>query len=225
MLGNERVDFNKPGKMMSRINKCVISLCDRTGNMVKPWAEEGFDCYCFDLQHPKGKTKLDEGITAIGGSILDFDWVPPKPVSIAFAFPPCTHLANVGSRWWPDKGLKALIHGLTLVEKSRLILSNLTRTWMIENPVGRLSRCWRQPDYTFDPCNYGGYLDPIDDEYTKLTCLWTSNRFVMPVRKHVKPIRGSALNTPWSFDTDGHKSVTPKGFAKAVFEANYLNCI
>ncbi len=25
----------------------IISLCDFTGNMVKPWADAGFKCYCF----------------------------------------------------------------------------------------------------------------------------------------------------------------------------------
>jgi hypothetical protein len=29
----------------------VISLCDRTGNMVEPWAEAGYDCYCYDIEH------------------------------------------------------------------------------------------------------------------------------------------------------------------------------
>jgi hypothetical protein len=29
----------------------VLSLCDRTGNMVRPWAEAGFECFCADL-HP-----------------------------------------------------------------------------------------------------------------------------------------------------------------------------
>ena len=29
----------------------VISLFDYTGNMVRPWAEDGYTCYCYDIQH------------------------------------------------------------------------------------------------------------------------------------------------------------------------------
>jgi hypothetical protein len=34
--------------------KVVISLFDLTTNMVKPWAEAGYLCYCVDLQHATG---------------------------------------------------------------------------------------------------------------------------------------------------------------------------
>ena len=29
----------------------VISLYDYTGNALRPWAELGFQCYAFDIQH------------------------------------------------------------------------------------------------------------------------------------------------------------------------------
>jgi hypothetical protein len=38
---------------------------------------------------------------------------------------------------------------------------------MIENSVSAVSTFWRKPDYAFDPCNYGGYLIPPGDAYTK----------------------------------------------------------
>ena len=34
--------------------KTVISCFDLTGNMVRPWAEAGYLCYCVDVQHPQG---------------------------------------------------------------------------------------------------------------------------------------------------------------------------
>ena len=33
------------------MNKVVLSLYDYTGVAVKPWAEAGYQCYCFDIQH------------------------------------------------------------------------------------------------------------------------------------------------------------------------------
>ena len=29
----------------------VLSLCDLTGNMARPWAEAEFECICVDFQH------------------------------------------------------------------------------------------------------------------------------------------------------------------------------
>ena len=72
------------------------------------------------------------------------------------------------------------------------------------------------------PANYGGYLDPPGDEYTKRTCLWTGNGFVVPVPKPVFPVEGSRMHfiAP-SQDRSDLRSETPTGFAKAVFLANH----
>jgi len=92
---------------------------------------------------------------------------------------------------------------------------------MIENPVSTLSTYWRKPDYMFDPCDYGRYLDPPGDAYTKKTCLWVGNGFVMPPKKPVPPVEGSKIHRmPPSKDRGYLRSVTPMGFAEAVFQAN-----
>ena len=30
----------------------AVSLFDLTGNILKPWAEAGYECYALDIQHP-----------------------------------------------------------------------------------------------------------------------------------------------------------------------------
>ncbi|MGE3709603.1 MAG: hypothetical protein AB7G35_08020 [Hyphomicrobiaceae bacterium] len=93
---------------------------------------------------------------------------------------------------------------------------------MIENPVGTLATYWREPDYTFHPVHYAGYApDPFADEYTKKTCLWTGNGFVMPDRRPGEPTLGSLMHrlSP-SDDRADLRSATPMGFAIAVFQAN-----
>src|SRR5437660_6175840 len=93
---------------------------------------------------------------------------------------------------------------------------------MIENPVSTVSTYWRKPDYSFDPCEYGGYLNPPGDAYTKKTCLWTGNGFVMPQIKQVAPWEGSRMHRlPFSRHRAILRSATPSGFANAVFQANY----
>lgn len=95
---------------------------------------------------------------------------------------------------------------------------------MIENPVSAVSTYWRKPDYTFNPCDYGGYLTPPDDAYTKRTCLWTGNGFAMPKPKPVKPVEGSRMHSLGpSTDRAALRSITPQGFARAVFEANCVD--
>ena len=138
-----------------------------------------------------------------------------------FAFPPCTHVAVSGARWFKDKGLGALIEALQLFEASVRLAEWTKAPYLIENPVSAVSTYWRKPDHTFNPCDYGGYLNPPSDAYTKKTCLWTGNGFVMPKPKRIRPREGSRMHklSPTA-DRANLRSATPKGFAQAVFDAN-----
>jgi len=204
---------------MSHHRRIVISLFDLTTNMVAPWAEAGFICYCVDLQHPPGETRKGN-IRLIGADVRE--WLPPyAPVRILFAFPPCTDVAVSGARWFKDKGLGGLIKALELFDVA-LRLAEWTRApYLIENPVSTVSTYWRKPDHLFDPCDYGGYVDPPGDAYTKKTCLWTGNGFKMPQARPVPPWEGSRMHlVPEGEQRPNRRSATPKGFARGVFEAN-----
>ena len=207
---------------MARRDGIVLSLCDRTTVMVKPWAEAGYDCICVDIQHPIGRTKQGN-ITLVGTDVLK--WLPPRSeYAIAFAFTPCTNLAVSGARWFRDKGLPALVEGLELFSRAVEILEWTGAPYMAENPVGVISSYYRKPDFTFDPCDYAGYLsgDAMEAEaYTKKTCLWTGGGFAMPTPRRVLPIPKSPVHyMPPGDDRGDMRSVTPAGFARAVFEAN-----
>jgi hypothetical protein len=200
--------------------KRVLSLCDKTGIMVQPWLDAGYAATIVDIQHPAGVT-VDGRLTRLGVSVLDLS--PPTPGSwdAVFAFPPCTHLASSGARWFKDKGLPSLIEALTLVEACRRLAEGSGAPWMLENPVGTLATYWRRPDYYFDPCDFGGYLPNGGDAYTKRTCLWTGAGFVMPPAKGVAPVEGSKMHRlPETAERANLRSATPAGFAQAVFEAN-----
>lgn len=204
----------------------VLSLCDRTGVMVEPWLESGGEAIIVDLQHTAGQTSnwQESKLTRVGADVRKWR-NPGYEFDIVFAFPPCTHLAGSGARWWAAKGLPALIEALSIVDACRAICEDSGAPWMIENPVGRLSTCWREPDYTFDPWEYG-------DDYTKRTCLWTGGGFVMPPKVRAgdlfaKPTeyQGPIDKTRIHHASPGPeranlRSVTPAGFARAVYEAN-----
>lgn len=141
----------------------ALFLYDRSTIMAKPWADAGFECWCVDIQH-QGDNR-EGNIRRIGA---DMRWWYPPAVNyvFAFAFPPCTHLAVSGARWFQAKGLPCLAEGIELVERGRAICEATGAPWGLENPVSVLSSHMGKPDYSFNPCDYG-------DPYTKKTCLWT----------------------------------------------------
>lgn len=207
----------------------VLSLCDLTGNMVEPWANNGYECWIVDIQHPPGISidPNNRNIIRVGSMVEDcLELIPdPSEFHIAFAFPPCTDLTNSGARWWKSKGPQALSDALSFVKTCWEIIS-LSKAYMLENPVGRLSTHWMKPHYIFNPCDFGGYLSPPSDEYTKKTCLWVGGDFIFPKKKKVQPIKVCSQGS-WiqklggkSARTKNLRSATPMGFAVAVYETN-----
>jgi hypothetical protein len=98
------------------VQPIVVSLFDYTCIMVQPWAEAGFLCYCVDIKHPAGEHR-DGNIVRVGADV--HDWLPPfAPIKILFAFPPCTHVAASGARWFKDKGIGGLIDSLKMFDVS-----------------------------------------------------------------------------------------------------------
>lgn len=196
----------------------IVSLCDRTGNMLVPWAEEGYTCIAVDLQHSirAGRAEPEPGAVVFwwgdvrSGSLSDY----PADPWMVFGFPPCTHTAVSGARDFQRKGLRLLIDALEVVEACRVLAENSRARWMIENPVSTLSTYWRKPDYSFDPADYG-------DGYTKKTCLWTGGGFVMPPKNRVEITAPSYIHKmPPGPERMNLRSATPMGFARAVFQAN-----
>lgn len=190
--------------------------------MVKPWLDAGYHAVTVDVQGAENPHPNRRHIIADVRKFRPMDFT--RSYEVVFGFPPCTHLAVSGARWFKDKGLPKLIEALQIVNAVREICEASDAPWMIENPVGTLATYWREPDYTFDPCDYG-------DPYTKKTCLWVGNGFVMPPKVRigdmfaeptvVEATLGSMIHRmPPSENRGDLRSVTPMGFAEAVFREN-----
>jgi len=207
------------------VTEAAIFLCDLTGNMARPWAESGIECYCVDTQHSIRRDRAEGLIHFVWGDARS--WRPPagvRPVFVA-AFPPCTHVAVSGARDFEKKATIMLRDALETFEACRQAAAWSGAPYMIENPVGVLSSIPHigKPDHYFHPWEYAGW-EP-SDHYTKKTCLWTGNGFVMPP-KHpalnladVSPDNRIHFASP-SEDRADIRSATPMGFARAVFAAN-----
>ena len=205
--------------LLSAAKGSVLSLCDRTGNMVQPWAAAGFECFCVDTRHREGEHPKGP-VTFVRADLREW-LLPPRRYAIVFAFPECTALAVNGARWFRKKGLGGLTEAIELVEACRRIAEWSRAPWMIENPVSTLGSYWRKPDFTFHPFEFGGWPSGANDDYEKRTCLWTGGGFRLPQKRPIEAFRPLYIhNMPPSDNRGDLRSITPSGFARAVFEAN-----
>lgn len=208
--------------------RTVVALYSKTSTIVQPWIDVGFHAVLVDLQHPEGE-RTEGDITYIGADMLD--WTPPRwlaksDVAFTAAFPPCDHLAVSGARWFAGKGLGKLAHSVKLFERAAYWCEWFEAPYMIENPVSTISSYWRKPDHTFHPWHFTRFFS--GDNYTKKTCLWTGNGFVMPDMAVSPELEGIAPDNrihaaPPSDDRADFRSATPAGFSRAVFKANWFD--
>lgn len=230
--------------------KKAIFLFDYTGIMAKPWLDDGYECWCFDGQHPRGITQ--EGNHIKVGMYLEahsklhyaeriFDIVGDG-VELVFGFPECTDLTNAGAKHFSGKrGFNSLFQAeaIELADLVRVVGNLYGCAWAFENPVGAISTQYRDYDFSFNPCDYGGYLPPNDkhpiypniypgqDAYNKNTCIWHGNGFKEPRKRPITP--KFKENPGWklcggkSIKTKNIRSATPRGFAFAVKQSNSRN--
>lgn len=180
------------------MGKIILDLCGGTGAWSDPYKKAGYDVRLITL--PETDIR---------------NYQPPDNVyGILFATP-CTMWANCAARWWksrtPDEVFEAIevfMAGKWVIDQAKPVF------WAIENPVGRMRRLLREPDFSFNPCDFG-------DPYTKRTYLW--GKFNPPVKNPVEPIEGSKMFLKYGGKSERTKmlrSITPPGFARAFFEVN-----
>ncbi len=220
------------------MKKAAIFLCDLTGNMARPWAENGYICICVDIQHLIRATakKKHKVLRFEGGGEIHFvygdarSWNPNRFDSEFFkgyiigfvgCFPVCTNLAGSGAQDWKYKGLGMLCDGLTLFNACETVAAWSGAPYVCENPSGVIPTHHRKSDYTFQPWQYG-------DLWSKRTCLWVGNGFVMPPPMYETEPPGVTqkirLASPGP-NRQNERSETPMGFARAVFESNHKTIV
>lgn len=220
----------------------MIGFYSKSDIIAREWAEAGVECHLYDLHTA---TRTEGNIHFHSGDIrkqLRSIGLLTRLCNVVFfaAFPPCTDLANSGAKHFEKKALNDAMFwakSMELVWIARDYAEYSGAPYFIENPMSVISTLWRDPDYTFNPCNFGGYLQkghqhclfpeiyPSQDAYKKETWLWTGNGFVMPPELYVEPVGndypGFRKLGGKSDRTKEIRSVTPEGFARAVFEYNH----
>lgn len=181
--------------------KIILDLCGGTGAWSAPYAAAGYDVRNITL--PEWDL-LDEKTVKHCISL--------NPYGILFAVE-CTPWCAAAARWWKTRTSDEIYYYSRLLVKGlRIIHGTQPIFWCIENPVGKMRGFLGDPDYKFDPCDFG-------DNYTKRTYLW--GKFNKPKKKPVKP-RGK--NFIWTMpegpERKKRRAITPPGFSKAFFESN-----
>ena len=137
------------------------------------------------------------------------------------AFPPCTHLAVSGARYFKEKQKDGRQQqGIDFF--MRFVKADCEKI-VIENPVGIMSTRYRKPDQIIQPYEFG-------HPERKRTCLWLKGLPPLVPTKVVKPelhICGNGLiDSRWHYDTYNlppmerarARSKTFPGIARAMAE-------
>jgi site-specific DNA-cytosine methylase len=134
----------------------VLVACEFSGRVRDAFILQGHDAISCDFL----PTERPEGPHYRGDvrKIINDGW------DMMIAFPPCTHLAVSGARWFKEKRTEQE-EALNFV---RLLLDAPISKIALENPVGIISTRIRKPDQIIQPWMFG-------HPETKATCLWLKN--------------------------------------------------
>ena len=220
----------------------ILILFNASDYAADPWVAAGHQVLSVDIQnerstlpkfvHGGAHYKVNWDVYAVPRKVLNTPW---RDAAFCLAFPPCTDLAVCGNRSAPAK-LAADPHYLEKALHMAKFASTLGIPYLIENPVSRLATGWRPADGYYNPSDFGGYLAEDDvhpdypeyiaprDAYPKKTGYWIGNGARLPEKRPMP--RPAGFSTQYqklggkSAKTKLIRSLTPRGAAIAIFEAN-----
>lgn len=135
----------------------ILVACEESQEVTKRMRELGHEAYSCDIQETSGDNP-EWHIQADALELVKMQW------DMVIAFPPCTHLASSGARWFKEKRANGQQQAAIEFFLAFTKLDHVPRV-AIENPVGIMSRSYRKPDQIIQPWMFG-------HPETKATCLW-----------------------------------------------------
>lgn len=205
----------------------VLVACEFSGVVRDAFATLGHDAWSCDMlpSERPGNHLQGSVLKWLSGKPQVVSTLPFEPWDLMIAFPPCTHLAVSGARWFKYKQVEQLI---ALEFVCALLNANIPRI-CIENPIGIIPsriRPWRdkymilhepdkrnrlRPSQTIQPWQFG-------HGETKATCLWLKN---LPPLVPTDIVSGRAPRVHFASpgpDRWKERSRTLPGIAKAMAE-------
>ena len=134
----------------------ILVACEESQAVTIEMRRLGHEAYSCDIEpcsggHPEWHLQVD------ALELLKMKW------DMILAFPPCTHLAVSGARYFEQKR-KDGRQQAAIDFFMRFANADCPKI-AIENPVGIMSSVWRKPDQIIQPWQFG-------HGETKKTCLW-----------------------------------------------------
>lgn len=182
----------------------VLIACEFSGIVRDAFRALGHDAWSCDLLPTESDPKFhvqQDLFSSLGEWTMDDNW------DLMIAFPPCTHLAVSGARWFETKQVeqrKAIWFFKALADAPIPRIA-------IENPVGIMSTHYRKPDQIIQPWQFG-------HGETKKTCLWLKNLPKLQPTNLVSGREGRVWKEPPSPDRWKNRSRTYTGIAQAMAE-------
>ena len=183
----------------------VLVACEFSGIVRDAFLARGHDAWSCDLLPSERPGNHIQADIRYG--------IPSGLWDVMIAFPPCTHLASSGARWFKDKQYE---QGHAIAFFMRFATSDIPRI-AIENPIGIMSTRYRKPDQIIQPWQFWAG-EPGNGE-VKATCLWLKN---LPKLVPTTPNETGRIPRIWKMGpspTRGQeRSRTYQGIANAMAE-------
>lgn len=132
----------------------LLVACEESGTVREAFARKGWDAWSCDIMPSRTPGRHIQGDVL---DHLDEGW------DMMIAFPPCTHLAISGARWFAEKRADGRQQGA--ISFFLALADAPIPKIAIENPAGIMSTKYRKPDQYIQPWEFG-------HGETKKTCLW-----------------------------------------------------
>lgn len=177
----------------------VLIACEESQAVTTEFRRMGIEAYSCDLLptsggHPEWHIQED-----VKKHLTGWDMI--------IAFPPCTHLAVSGARWFGEKRQDG--RQQEAIDFFMIFADIECPMVAIENPVSIMSTVWRRPDQIIQPWMFG-------HGETKKTCLWLKG---LPPLRPTKIVDGREQRV-WKMGPSKHRSIerskTYHGIAKAM---------
>jgi hypothetical protein len=178
----------------------VLVACEESQIVTIALRKKGIEAYSCDLL-PCSGNEPQWHIRGDVQNILNEEW------DAVIAFPPCTHLAVSGARWFKEK--KELGVQQEAIDFFLLFTRIDCDRVAIENPVGIMSTVYRKPDQIIQPWQFG-------HGETKATCLWLKGFSKLTPTNIVEGREQRILKLPPTKRGSLLRSKTYKGVADAM---------
>ena len=180
----------------------ILVACEESQAVTIELRRLGHEAYSCDIEpcsggHPEWHLQVD------ALELLKMKW------DMILAFPPCTHLAVSGARYFEQKR-KDGRQQAAIDFFMRFANSDCPRI-AIENPVGIMSTVWKKPDQIIQPWQFG-------HGETKKTCLWLKGLPPLIPTEIVEGREQRIWKMPPSEDRAKNRAKTFPGIARAMAE-------